>query len=186
MDPEQPEEEEELTLYNETRTRRDGTGETRRTISWIWLNARKAQDDDEKDEILRAEWAKSRARAARAEEEVSLLKEEMNRVLKYLAWKARWWRERATLRRGLSSDMEEGVRSYALSQGAVQDALATHFCRVWDAPLQGLDDSRKKQANGGKDGKDDNSDLDEDLDEEQEGRQSGEMDEQDVDERVLP
>ena len=36
------------------------------------------------NDILRLEWAKSRARAARAREEVMLLKEEMNRVLKYL------------------------------------------------------------------------------------------------------
>ncbi|PPQ81774.1 hypothetical protein CVT26_010082 [Gymnopilus dilepis] len=48
----------EFTLFNETRTKRDGTGETRRTISWIWMNSRGPQADDEKDEVLRAEWAK--------------------------------------------------------------------------------------------------------------------------------
>lgn len=33
----------EFTLFNETRARRDGTGETRRTLSWIWLNAQTPQ-----------------------------------------------------------------------------------------------------------------------------------------------
>jgi hypothetical protein len=81
-----------FTLYDEERTRRDGTGETRRTLSWIWTSGTFTDDpENANDEILRAEWSKSRARAARAREEVLLLREEMRRVLEFLGWKARWW-----------------------------------------------------------------------------------------------
>ncbi|KDR69912.1 hypothetical protein GALMADRAFT_47993, partial [Galerina marginata CBS 339.88] len=63
-----------LTLLNEPRERRDGTGETRRTLSWIWTSTSNTPDPgDSSDDILRAEWAKSRARAARGTEEVLLL-----------------------------------------------------------------------------------------------------------------
>ncbi|PPQ76700.1 hypothetical protein CVT26_004470 [Gymnopilus dilepis] len=141
-------EEPELSLFNEVRERRDGTGETRRTLSWIWLNARKPHADDEEDEILRSEWAKSRARAARGREEVMLLKEEMNRVLKYLEWKADWWRSRVDLRGDMSSDLREGLRAFALSQADVQSALAVYFRRIWDAPLGSVEDEPAISAPG--------------------------------------
>jgi hypothetical protein len=47
--------------------------------------------DNSNDNILRVEWVKSCARAARACEEVLLLREEMRRVLEYLQWELRWW-----------------------------------------------------------------------------------------------
>ncbi|PPQ76859.1 hypothetical protein CVT26_001497 [Gymnopilus dilepis] len=130
---------EEFTLFNEVRSRRDGTGETRRTISWIWASQRTSQDEDENDDLLRVEWAKSRARAERAREEVMLLKEEMQRVLKFLEWKADWWRQRATMRAGLVTDLGEGVQAFALTQVDVQLALASHFKKLWDTPLQDSD-----------------------------------------------
>ena len=51
-----------LTLLNEPRARRDGTGETRRTLSWIWTTSSNvAGPEDSSDNILHTEWAKSRA-----------------------------------------------------------------------------------------------------------------------------
>jgi hypothetical protein len=47
--------------------------------------------DNSNDNILRVEWVKSCTRAARACEEVLLLREEMRRVLEYLQWELRWW-----------------------------------------------------------------------------------------------
>jgi len=82
---------EDFTLFNEEHTRRDGTGETRQTLSWIWTSGTMVDNpDNSNDDILRVEWVKSRARAARAHEEVLLLREEMRRVLEFLQWKANW------------------------------------------------------------------------------------------------
>ena len=126
----------DITLYNEVRSKRDGTGETRRTLSWIWTTSRAASSDDDVDDILRLEWAKSRAHAARAREEVMLLKEEMNRVLKYLEWKSEWWRQRAAARTDLNKYLTEGIRAYAQDQADVQAALRVHFRKLWETPLQ--------------------------------------------------
>ena len=125
-----------ITLYNEVRSKWDGTGETHRTLSWIWTTSRAASSDNDRDDILRLEWAKSRARAARAREEVMLLKEEMNRVLKYLEWRSEWWRQCANVRTGLTKDLTEGINAYAQDQADVQNALCMHFRRLWAAPLQ--------------------------------------------------
>ena len=152
------ENDEGITLYNEVRSKRDGTGETRRTLSWIWTTPRAASSEDGGDDILRVEWAKSRARAARAREEVMLLKEEMNRVLKYLEWKSEWWRQRADTRSGLPKDLAEGVRAYAQDQADVQTALRIHFRRLWDTPLQTSEENAP--------GDDDDSDDDDSEEEE--------------------
>jgi len=53
-----------ISLFNEARNRRDGTGETHRTLSWIWTAKPPNVNDemeDGSDDILRTEWAKSRA-----------------------------------------------------------------------------------------------------------------------------
>ena len=92
-----------ISLWDQERTKRDGTGETRRTLSWIWMTkSRNASEDDETDDILRSEWAKSRARTNRCKEEVLLLKEKMRRVLVFLEWKSDWWLQRQGVRTGLT------------------------------------------------------------------------------------
>lgn len=60
--------------------RKKGTGETRKELSWIWQTTPLSLDATEDDDILRAEWARSRARVRRASEEVMLLREEMRLV----------------------------------------------------------------------------------------------------------
>ncbi|KAJ3500804.1 hypothetical protein NLJ89_g9630 [Agrocybe chaxingu] len=157
---------EEFSLLPEERSRRDGTGESRRTLSWIWLmkatsasvddnggtstgtgkgkdkRARVADspsdnehnDADESDDILRSEWAKSRARAARAKEEVLLLREEMRRVLQFLEWKAKWWLGRAEFRSDDKARME-ALQGYALAQAALHRSLAVNFRAAWEKPL---------------------------------------------------
>jgi len=68
------------------RTQRDGTGETRRELSWIWRTSKLDISDstDANDDILRSEWAKSRARARRGTEQVQKTREEMRRTLAFL------------------------------------------------------------------------------------------------------
>ncbi|KAJ3503439.1 hypothetical protein NLJ89_g8431 [Agrocybe chaxingu] len=155
---------EEFTLLPEERSRRDGTGESRRTLSWIWLTKTTSNstdtdtdnyasmsvgtedkggqatpnnlnnNDDESDDILRSEWAKSRARAARGKEEVLLLREEMRRVLQFLEWKAQWWLQRAALHTGDKAQME-ALQAYAHAQAALQRSLAADFRAAWEKPL---------------------------------------------------
>jgi len=114
-----------IDLMPESRGRRDGTGETRRTLSWIWLVERRDgvyEDgaDGGSDDILQAEWAKSRARANRATEEVRLLREEMRRLVEFLNWKARWWMAMQALRTPNDRALREGLTSYAVKQAHIQ------------------------------------------------------------------
>ncbi|PPQ85548.1 hypothetical protein CVT25_006739, partial [Psilocybe cyanescens] len=161
-------EEGELELFNEVRTRRDGTGKTRRTLLWIWTTATSATaSDDDRDDILRVEWVKSRARANRAKEEVMLLKEEMRRTLAFLDWKANWWRNRQRSRAvAESKDLLVGISSYALSQAGVQESLANHFRDLWKAPLQDIThNSNNDDQDDENDENDDNEPEDDDDDE---------------------
>ena len=130
-----PEEPDNL-LFNEARTRRDGTGETRRILSWIWLVVGGETEKDGSDEILRVEWAKSRARAQHATEEVYKLKEEMRRVLETLKWEESDWKDRASLRSDIKSDLAEGVKALSITQASIKSDLANHFKRLWKSPLE--------------------------------------------------
>ncbi|PPQ99597.1 hypothetical protein CVT26_009183 [Gymnopilus dilepis] len=124
-----------FTLFTQERSRRDGTGETRRTLSWIWILGDKADDpENASDDILRVEWARSRARAARTKEEVSLVREEMRRTLEFLEWKAKWWASQAQ-RRVVDKVLAEGLQAYAHRQARIQRDLATRFRRLWKNPL---------------------------------------------------
>ncbi|KAF9044026.1 hypothetical protein BJ165DRAFT_1347869 [Panaeolus papilionaceus] len=120
----------------------NGTGETRRTLSWIWLAPRQRQcstEDDsmvkEDDSLLKVEWGKSRARANRGTEEVLLLKEEMRRALEYLGWKEKWWKDRVGERMVDDPALAEGLKSYALYQSEIQRGLRAVFKDQWEAPL---------------------------------------------------
>lgn len=184
-------EEDALDLHNPARERRDGSGETRRTLSWIWSvggqvrrdvgGARaegevtndgletndSAPEDQTENEIFRVEWCKSRARAVRATEEATLLKEEMRRALAFLRWKADWWLERRYARAGVSPDMLEGISAFATTQAEVQNSLANHFQKLWQAPL----DLISIQT-------DDEEDLDEQFNIDEDSEEEGEDTEQ--------
>ena len=127
-----------ISLRPQEQTCRDGTGETRRTLSWIWTTQRAASSDDEQDDILRAEWSKSRARATRTWEEVLRLKEEMRQVLESLEWKSRWWKGLSESRDDVGKDVREGLRAYATRQSSMQLALADKFRELWKSPLVDL------------------------------------------------
>jgi len=102
-----------FSLFNDERARQDGTGETRRTMSWIWLDHSLGEDGN--DDILRAEWAKSRAWAKRATEEAMMVKEEMRRTIESLGWEAKEWEMRAAScsKEGevLEPGLQEGLRA---------------------------------------------------------------------------
>ncbi|KAJ7023232.1 hypothetical protein C8F04DRAFT_1193688 [Mycena alexandri] len=87
------------------------------------------------DCAVRVEWARARARKTRWEEEVMLLREEMQRVLRYLGWQATWWREHVSARTdNLSPDIAAGIHAYALQQGDLHERLAAFFKAKWNMP----------------------------------------------------
>lgn len=63
-----------------------------------------------------------------------LLREEMQRVLRYLLWQARWWREQVALHDGLSAETVAGVRAYALKQADWHQRLGEFFRQKWNVP----------------------------------------------------
>jgi len=133
-----------IDLMTEKRSRRDGTGETRRTLSWIWLVERgdgtfEGVGSGQSDDILQSEWAKSQARSNRAIEEVRLLREEMRRLVEFLNWKARWWTERQTLRSSNNKALFEGITSYAIKQARVQRELSALAQNLFKTPLEEMD-----------------------------------------------
>lgn len=147
------------------KARKKGTGETRKEISWIWRTTRmNFENGDAADDILRSEWARSRARCHRAREEVELLVEEMRRVLEFLEWRARWWEVRGSRMLHVSADLAEGLRSYAEDQANLQKALAASFRHLWMTPLRKVDDTLKVADTG--DGEDGAEGIDDDEDDE--------------------
>ena len=127
--------------------------------------------EDDGDNILWVEWAKSRARAARCREEVLLLREEMHRVLAFLEWKSSWWLERKNSRMDVASDLAEGLRAYAETQSDLQQSLKVNFCEIWKSPLADAGYVRDDNGNGEDNGEagDDDDENDDNDDNDVEG-----------------
>ncbi|KAJ2911619.1 hypothetical protein MD484_g8794, partial [Candolleomyces efflorescens] len=126
----------------------------RHMVSWIWMvnphggrtdgRAEKNGDkvgpagEDEIHDSLRVDWARSRARKRRWEEEVLLIQEEMRRVVAYMSWKADWWISQASRRQGsVSFDISSGLSSYAHRQAAYCNRLGASCLGYW---IKGLTD----------------------------------------------
>lgn len=88
------------------------------------------------------EWCKARARHNRWSEEIHLLLEEMQRVLKFLDWQAEQWDSRGSS--GMQPNEEEGFVAYARRQAHTRRRLAAVFKESWrkvpDLVASGLDD----------------------------------------------
>src|SRR5882724_545744 len=82
---------------------------------------------------IRVEWAKAKARAARWEEEVILLDEEMRRILQFCDWKAKWWRNQPSLRTPDDNMLSEGLDAYAAQQAAQELDIAQNWEAKWKA-----------------------------------------------------
>ncbi|KAJ7015908.1 hypothetical protein C8F04DRAFT_1284057 [Mycena alexandri] len=118
------------------RAPRNAPGESRRVMSWIWT-APGALDDEEArlHDSVRVEWARVHARKKRWEEEVMTLREEMRRVLRYLAWQSEWWHDHMAVRADVDClEIAAGLRAYALKQADLHDRLAAFFERKWKMP----------------------------------------------------
>ena len=80
---------------------------------------------------MHVEWAKMKAHVDRWGEEVTLMIEEMRRVIHFLDWRARWWQERAELRPDVDPALRNGLCAYAAKQADLQQGLARSFAKMW-------------------------------------------------------
>ncbi|KAG6806431.1 hypothetical protein H0H92_011348 [Tricholoma furcatifolium] len=109
--------------------------EGRRTMSWIWRTSGGVamMDEEAKEEALRIEWCKTRARAHRWQEECLLLNEEMRRVIAFFECKGREWTRRAAATyTHVNPATAEGLQAYARRQHRLCHALIAHCWEVWD------------------------------------------------------
>ncbi|KIK33966.1 hypothetical protein CY34DRAFT_98770, partial [Suillus luteus UH-Slu-Lm8-n1] len=121
-----------------------GQSEGRRDIPWIWKSPGVLHNNDAGlQDCLRVEWCKARARASRWSEELSLLIEEMQRVLAFFRWEMVQWNERGTARSFTKDADYEGSLAYAQRQISVREGLIKHFSMLWrdalSAVVAGLD-----------------------------------------------
>ena len=110
------------------------------TQSWIWRSTTTAVSRDEVNEDMRVEWVQCMARADRWEEEVTLLKEEMRRVVQFLEWRSDSWFLKVDARAGddVTSAVRAGISAYARKQGSIFHNLAVRFAQRWHSRLVSL------------------------------------------------
>ena len=109
------------------------------TQSWIWRSSATAVSQDEVNEDMRVEWAQSKARADRWEEEVDLLKEEMRQVVQFLEWRSRSWFSKVDARALTATPATRaGISAYARKQGSIFHNLAIRFSQRWRSTLLSL------------------------------------------------
>ena len=107
--------------------------------SWIWRSNTTAISREEVNEDMRVEWAQCVARAERWEEEVTLLQEEMRRVVQFLEWRSGDWLAKVDSRVGtVTPAVHSGLSAYAKKQSAVFHNLAVRFCQRWRSALISL------------------------------------------------
>ena len=112
----------------------DATTSSRYEPSWIWLVQCRTEagiSEEEVNESMWAEWAKTRARMSRWNEELLLVQEEMRRVLVYHKWKALWWRTRSAMRSMDDMAILSGVSGYAHKQAAIWECMANQCACYW-------------------------------------------------------
>ncbi|KAG6824804.1 hypothetical protein H0H92_005796 [Tricholoma furcatifolium] len=109
--------------------------EGRRAMSWIWRTngGVDVMDEEAKEEALRIEWCRTRARAHRWQEECLLLNEEMRRVFAFFEFKGREWTCRAAATyTHVDPVTAEGLQAYARRQHRLCHVLVAHCREVWD------------------------------------------------------
>ena len=107
--------------------------------SWIWRSNTTSVSPEEVNEDMRVEWAQCMARADRWEEEVTLLQEEMRRIVHFLEWRSSHWLTQVDSRTGtIAPSVRSGLSAYANKQATVFHNLAVRFCQLWYMALTSL------------------------------------------------
>ncbi|KAG6849505.1 hypothetical protein H0H93_007961 [Arthromyces matolae] len=111
----------------------DDRPEGSRSLSWIWKLAEADTVEGEgKQEALRIEWCKARARAHRWQEECLLLKEEIRRVIAFFNYQERLWAGRALERYPhVDSAMAAGFRAYGWRQSSIRRQMRMMYEQEW-------------------------------------------------------
>ncbi|KAK7054020.1 CxC2 domain-containing protein [Favolaschia claudopus] len=105
-----------------------------RMMSWIWTQGGgPGTDEQQLVDAVRVEWAKTKARRDRWVEEVELLREEMRRVLRFLAWRALWWEQRRAVLWEVAPEVRAGLQAYAARQAALARRMARTWREAWNA-----------------------------------------------------
>ncbi|KAJ3529892.1 hypothetical protein NMY22_g8804 [Coprinellus aureogranulatus] len=111
--------------------------------SWIWKHPGASDDNLTAYEAQnrKIEWAKTRARSLRYQEEVQIVREEMKRTLRFFKWKERQWLDRAVAKEaavrlagmGDIPDPEhaEGLKAYSQRQASLCRAFHDSLMRKW-------------------------------------------------------
>ncbi|KAJ6448608.1 hypothetical protein DFH09DRAFT_965993 [Mycena vulgaris] len=119
------------------------SGETHRTLSWIWYESSAKDNNDEKlHEALRVEWSKAYSRSRRWREDLVMVEEEMRRTIEFGEWAGKVWKLRASARTKrlgtaapISPEVAEGVRAYAMKQVDRERRTTDKLTREW-APIR--------------------------------------------------
>jgi hypothetical protein len=115
----------------------DPTQNSRYEPSWIWLVVHNPSSEfevleEDFNDSMRVEWAKVMARAARWNEELLIVLEEIRRVVMFLSWKSSWWVDRAVIR-NVDDDpaLVDGIQAYAYKQAAIQSRMRDRCASHW-------------------------------------------------------
>jgi hypothetical protein len=121
----------------------DQTQNSRYEPSWIWLVVHNPSPEfevveEDFNDSMRVEWAKVTARAARWNEELLIVQEEIRRVLVFFEWRSSWWVDQAA-RRVVEDDpaLVDGIRAYAYKQASFQTQMAERCASQWLPVLEG-------------------------------------------------
>ncbi|KAG6877691.1 hypothetical protein C0992_009434 [Termitomyces sp. T32_za158] len=112
----------------------EGLSEGRRTMSWIWRtdSGIESLELGAKQEVLRIEWCKARARAHRWQEECLLLEEEMRRVMAFFRYKQEQWLRLSTMMyKHTDAATARGLQAYAQRQAELQSRLLERCATMW-------------------------------------------------------
>ncbi|KAG6369408.1 hypothetical protein JVT61DRAFT_14890 [Boletus reticuloceps] len=113
-----------MDLHRERGVRVQGLGDTR-----LCINIFSCSVNLTASAALHIEWCRSRAHSMRWSEEITLLYEEMARVLKFLHWQVGWWTTHAAQQSLV--DVDEGFQAYVNRQAWIQLHLHTRFQVLW-------------------------------------------------------
>ena len=111
------------------------TSESHYLPSWIWRTPHQASasaDEADLHAAIRVEWCQAQEQAARYEEEIELVVEEMRRTLVFFEFLTHEWERRTIfLLEGVDDTTNHGIGAYAFKQAAIYRKMVDMFVGDW-------------------------------------------------------